>query len=208
MKRFFSIFLLVLPAALFWSACEDNEDVLPDQQNRIRQYLRSNHVPKLLSETEKEESLDENPAFYTVAGDTVYRYIRNYYDAERADRAEVEYGDSVVLTFRMYVFDYTNIVETGKEITMPYYSNDKTLEQSYYNTGLTPGAWSFEPLRIELGRTQILRGLELALPGCRARDTVETYMTYNMAYGEDPLGVIPKQSPVAVFFTDDEVEKQ
>ena len=208
MKRFFSIFLLVLPAALFWSACEDNEDVLPDQQNRIRQYLRSNHVPKLLSETEKEESLDENPAFYTVAGDTVYRYIRNYYDAERADRAEVEYGDSVVLTFRMYVFDYTNIVGTGKEITMPYYSNDKTLEQSYYNTGLTPGAWSFEPLRIELGRTQILRGLELALPGCRARDTVETYMTYNMAYGEDPLGVIPKQSPVAVFFTVDEVEKQ
>ena len=59
-----------------------------------------------------------------------------------------------------------------------------------------------------MGRTQILRGLELALPGCRARDTVETYMTYNMAYGEDPLGVIPKQSPVAVFFTVDEVEKQ
>ncbi len=208
MKRFFSIFLLVLPAVFLWTACKDNEDVLPDQKSRIRQYLRSTHVPKLLSEIEMEESLDENPAFYTVAGDSVYRYIRNYYAADRNQYPEADYGDAVTLTFRMYVFNYANIAETGKEVTMPYYSNDKTLEQSYYNTGLTPGAWTFEPLRIELGRTRILKGLELALVGCRQRDTVEAYMTYNMAYGQDPLGVIPKESPVAVFFTVDEVAKQ
>lgn len=208
MKRFFTISLFVLTLSVLLAACKDNEDVLPNQRTRIRQFLRSTHAPRLISEAEMQESLDENPPFYTVAGDSVYRYIRNYYDADRGEYPEVDYGDAVTLTFRMYVFDYKIIEETGQNVTMPYYSNDKTLEQSYYHTGLTPGAWPFEPLQIELGSTQILKGLELALVGCRERDTVETYMTYNMAYGEDPLGVIPKESPVAVFFTVDAVTKQ
>lgn len=207
MKRFLTIFFLMLPMLGLWYACTDDEDVLPNQKTRIRQYLRSTHVPRLLSEVEMEESLDENPAFYTVSGDSVYRYIRNYYADGRDQNVLVEYGDLVVVTFRMYLFDYKNIVLSGDAVTMPYYSNDWLLEQAYYNTGLTPGAWPFEPLQVELGRTRILKGFEQALVGCRQRDSVEAYMTYNMAYGEDPLGIIPKESPVAVFFTVDEVVK-
>lgn len=207
MKRFFTIFFLMLPVLGLWYACTDDEDVLPQQKTRIRQYLRSTHVPKLLSEAEMAESLDENPAFYTVSGDSVYRYIRNYYADGRDQNVLVEYGDLVVVTFRMYLFDYKNIVLDGDAVTMPYYSNDRLLEQAYNNTGLTPGAWPFEPLQVELGRTRILKGFEQALVGCRLRDSVEAYMTYNMAYGEDPLGIIPKESPVAVFFTVDEVVK-
>lgn len=208
MKRYFTLFFLVMPVLGLWYACDDDKDVLPDQKNRIRQFLESGHQPKLLSESEMRESLDEDPPFYTVSGDSVYRYIRNYYAEGRHAYPEIAYGDKVTLTFRMYLFEYQSIVETGETITMPYYSNDPILEQAYYNSGLSQGAWSFEPLRIELGRTRILKGLELALVGCREHDEVEAYMTYNMAYGEDPLGIIPKQSPVAVFFTVDGVVKQ
>ena len=38
-------------------------------------------------------------------------------------------------------------------------------------------------------------------------DRVEAYMTYNMAYGDKTyLYFIPKESPVAVFFSVDKVE--
>ena len=57
-----------------------------------------------------------------------------------------------------------------------------------------------------MGRGDILKGLRLALLGCREGDEVEAYMTYNMAYGGDDFSVVPEQSPVAIFFTVDSVE--
>jgi hypothetical protein len=47
----------------------------------------------------------------------------------------------------------------------------------------------------------------LSLPGCREKDTVEVYMTYNMAYGDALINFIPEQSPIAVFYTIDSVRK-
>ncbi|MFQ7503174.1 MAG: hypothetical protein ACLRMJ_08855 [Alistipes finegoldii] len=38
-----------------------------------------------------------------------------------------------------------------------------------------------------------------ALLGCREGDYVESYMTYNMAYGDINFSTIPKESPVAYF---------
>ena len=66
--------------------------------------------------------------------------------------------------------------------------------------GLTPGAWSFEPLTLDM-RGDILNGLRHALLGCREGDIVEAYMTYNMAYGDKYVSTIPRESPVAWFFT-------
>ena len=120
------------------------------------------------------------------------------------------------LTLSMYAFEFANLtyfpernaegeLETTK-LSMPFFSNNAEFEQAFYAAGLTPGVWSFEPLKVELGRTPIIKGLELALPGVRERDTVEIYMTYNMAYGGDDFSVVPEQSPVAIFFTVDSVE--
>ena len=46
-----------------------------------------------------------------------------------------------------------------------------------------------------------------ALLGCREGDAVEVYMTYNMAYGDDYFGIIPKESPIAWHFTVDAVDR-
>ena len=79
------------------------------------------------------------------------------------------------------------------------------MQQAYEDMGLTPGAWSFEPLTLDM-RGDILNGLRHALLGCREGDVVEAYMTYNMAYGDKYVSTIPKESPVAWFFTVESVE--
>jgi FKBP-type peptidyl-prolyl cis-trans isomerase len=57
--------------------------------------------------------------------------------------------------------------------------------------------WSTDPLVVTLGTTAILEGLERALPGCREADSVQVYMTSNLAYGKQLVGVVPKNSMVA-----------
>lgn len=56
-------------------------------------------------------------------------------------------------------------------------------------------------MELTLGQSGIIKGLELALLGCRQGDEVECYMTYNMAYGDTNFATIPRESAVAIFFT-------
>ena len=170
---------------------------LPNQRNSIVSFLTSTHAPQLISEEAVAESPDENPPFYTAKGNTVYRYISNYYDSGRASRAEVKSGSRVSITFRAYVFSMRNITDSD----MPFFTNDPDLEQALYEAGLTPGVWKFEPMELTLGQSGIIKGLELALLGCRQGDEVECYMTYNMAYGDTNFATIPRESAVAIFFT-------
>ncbi|WP_300904529.1 FKBP-type peptidyl-prolyl cis-trans isomerase [uncultured Alistipes sp.] len=201
MKRLFAC--LALAGALL-AGCSDEEEVLPDQQKRMESYLRSTHAPRLVHE---EEVADEQLPCYSTAGNTVYRYIANRYDPERPARREVGERSSVRITFRAYVFSFANIVTSGQSVTMPYYTNDPLLRDAFLSLeGFNPAGWSFEPLAIEMGSDDILKGLRLALLGCREGDEVEAYMTYNMAYGGDDFSVVPEQSPVAIFFTVDSVE--
>ena len=50
--------------------------------------------------------------------------------------------------------------------------------------------WSKEPLQITLGTTSILAGLEHTLPGCHEADSVQVFMTSNLAYGENAINVV------------------
>lgn len=106
-------------------------------------------------------------------------------------------GSRVSITFRAYVFSMRNITDSD----MPFFTNDPDLEQALYEAGLTPGVWKFEPMELTLGQSGIIKGLELALLGCRQGDEVECYMTYNMAYGDTNFATIPRESAVAIFFT-------
>ena len=183
----------LLAALLLLAGCSQEEETLPNQRNSIV----STHAPQLISEEAVAESPDENPPFYTAKGNTVYRYISNYYDSGRASRAEVKSGSRVSITFRAYVFSMRNITDSD----MPFFTNDPDLEQALYEAGLTPGVWKFEPMELTLGQSGIIKGLELALLGCRQGDEVECYMTYNMAYGDTNFATIPRESAVAIFFT-------
>ena len=50
--------------------------------------------------------------------------------------------------------------------------------------------------------------MQAALVGCREKDVVELYMTYNQAYGEKLImGLMTKQCPVAFFCTINKVTK-
>lgn len=187
----------LLAALLLLASCSQEEETLPNQRNSIVSFLTSTHAPQLISEEAVAESPDENPPFYTAKGNTVYRYISNYYDSGRASRAEVKSGSRVSITFRAYVFSMRNITDSD----MPFFTNDPDLEQALYEAGLTPGVWKFEPMELTLGQSGIIKGLELALLGCRQGDEVECYMTYNMAYGDTNFATIPRESAVAIFFT-------
>lgn len=198
---------IIAAALLLVGACsKEDEDLLPDQQKKMTSYLTSTHSPRLVAETEV-ESGTETP-YYTELGETVYRYIEGAFNPDRQSRTEVTESSKVTITFRAYLFEFRNIKTEGSSITMPYYTNDPLLEEALYsaNVGLTPGAWSFEPLVIDLERDPLIEGLRLALIGCRERDRVEAYMTFNMAYGDHFLNIIEKNQPIAYFFTVDAVE--
>ena len=133
--------------------------------------------------------------------DVIGRYIINYYRPNRESYPAVTAASKVTITFRAYVFSYSNITDS----TFPFYSNDPLLQAAYEDLGLTPGAWSFEPLTLDM-RGDILKGLRHALLGCRAGDEVEAYMTYNEAFGDKYFTTIPRESPVAWYFTVESVE--
>lgn len=198
---FFIAAILLLSAA-----CSKDEEVLPAQQRRMESYLASTHTPRLVPEEEVEEGTEQ--PYYTKHGNTVYRYVDGAYNPDRPDRPEVTETSVVTIVFRAYEFNYTNIVTDGSRITLPFFTNDPELEALFYGeeVGLTPGVWKFEPLTIDLRTDRILKGLRLALVGCRERDRVEAYMTFNMAYGDDYFNILEKEAPIAFFFTVQRVE--
>ncbi len=199
MKRLFVIPFYALLTLFF--GCSQEEDTLSTQRERLVSYLEGSHSPALIPDTSVEEG--SQLPYYTVSGNSVYRYVKNVYDPDRVNRPEVDANSTVVITFRAYVFTFSNITDS----TFPYWSNDPLLENSYKELSLSvgEGGWTFEPLRLEM-RGNILNGLRQALLGCREGDEVEAYMTYNMAYGGSSFSTIPRESPIAWFFTVDAVE--
>lgn len=203
MNRLFAM-LCVLP--LLAAGCSQEEGILPKQKQQTVSFLTSSHTPRLVAEADADP--ESQTPYYTTAGNTVYRYITDVYNPDREEWPEVTSSSKVTITFSAYVFNYTTILTEGQTLTLPYYTNDPDLEQWMYsqNVGLTPGAWPFEPYTVDMRNPGIIKGLYLALLGCREGDYVEAYMTYNMAYGDPYMYAVPKESPVAYFFTVDKVE--
>lgn len=196
--------------------CADREDVHGKQVTGIVNFLERSHQPRLIPAEDYEEG--SRSPFYTTLGDVVFRYIDadDYFNPDRENRPEVTERSWVTFTFTAYVFNNSAIVgipdggvteSNFGTITLPFYSNDPAFGTYLQLAGLTPGAWNFEPLTVDMRNPGILKGLRLALLGCRRGDRVEAYMTYDMAYGDKTyMYFIPKESPIAIFFSVDEVE--
>lgn len=196
--------ITVLSGVLMLTGCKQDEDTLTTQQTSIVNYLESSHTPRLMSEKEAEESIDENPEYYTSYGNNTYRYVATMYAEGRDTWILVEPGDKVEIYFDAYVFNYSSLANT-----MPYWSNREETIAALEETGggLDPEFWKTDPLVLEAGNPDLMEGLRSALTGCREGDSVEVYMTYAAAYGSGIVGLVPKESPVAWLFTIEKVTK-
>ena len=194
MKKILSI-LILLPLLV---GCKQ-EDTLLSERDQIEKYLNSRRI---VAEDQVGNVIEENPRFYSVFGRYAYRHIVNYYDAGRENKPVVEWGDKLEIRFNAYTFTSSEPSESAI-----YWSNvPKVIEKLGESSGNTLD-WSSEPLAIELGTTPILEGLERTLPGCHEADSVQVYMTSNLAYGKQLIGVVPKNSMVAWYMKIEKVTK-
>lgn len=186
MKKFLTI-LFLLPLLV---GCKE-EDTLLTERDKIEKYLTSSR--RMVAEENLGEIIESNPAFYSTFGRYAYRHIVNYYDAGREDRPVVDWGDEIEVWFNAFTF-------SGSEPSIStnlYWSNiPEVIEQVGQKSDNTL-VWSGEPMRIKLGTTPILAGLEHTLPGCREADSVQVYMTSSLAYGKNLVGVVEKNSMIA-----------
>lgn len=174
------------------SCNNENDTVLTSQQTSISRYLTTSHQPKLIPESEIANALDNEPQFYTNWELDIYRYIATYYDEGREDKAVVERGSEIAITYKAYIF-------SGSKPTMDnlYATNDAATIAELEAQGLnTSYEWSDEPMVVTMGREEILPGLETALIGCVEGDSVEIYLTFDAAYGKYYVGMVPAKSAV------------
>ena len=195
MKKFL-IILLALPILV---GCKE-EDSLLTQRDQIEKFLTSSR--RMVAEQDLGNVIEENPAFYTVFSRYAYRHIVNYYDAEREDRPVVNWGDRLELRFNAYTF-------SGSEPSNSniYWSNIAEIIDNLGDKSTDTLDWSTEPLSVTLGSTAILEGLEHILPGCHEADSVQVFMTSNLAYGKNLTGVVPKNSMIAWYLKIEKVIK-
>lgn len=197
--RIFAVVLL-----LFVVSCNNETDTkLTTQQDSISKYLTSSHQPRLISEAEADSSLDDQPHYFTQWGLDIYRYISTMY-AEGRDEAEVvETGDKLRIVYTAYIFK-----NSAPTIENMYATNDPTSIEKLEASGLdTEYEWSTEPFEFILGEGDVLESLETALVGCREGDSVEVYLTYKAAYGNNYIGKVPSYSSVVWFVDIVSVEK-
>ena len=195
MKKFLTI-LFLLPLLV---GCKE-EDTLLTERDKIEKYLTSSRG--MVAEENIGDVIENNPAFYSTFGRYAYRHIVNYYDTDREDRPIVEWGDNLQIRFNAYIF-------SGSEpaTSAIYWSNIPEIIEQVGRKSDNTLDWSEEPLTIKLGTTQILEGLERTLAGCHEADSVQVYMTSNLAYGKELIGVIPKNSMIAWYMKIEKVTK-
>ena len=187
MKKIWVI-LLLLPLLVGCKSKE--EEIILSERDKIEKFLTSTR--RLIAEENLSNTLDENPRFYSTFGRYAYRHIVNYYDANRATKPVVNWGDKIEIRFNAYTF-------TGSEPSTSaiYWSNVPAIIEQLGKKSDNTLDWSREPLQITLGTTQLLKGLELTLPGCHEADSVQVFMTSKLAYGDEIINVVPKNSMVA-----------
>ena len=201
MKSKIWIAFVVAASLLFSVACGDEAvDVAETQRNSIVSYLTSSHSPRLINKKDVGQALEKNPPFYEQVEYNTFRYIDDYYNPERESRVQVAEGDEVELTFTAYIFSGSK-----PAVSAIYLTNDQVQIDALQNTGLNVEYWKAEPLKVKIGQTNIIKGVEVSLIGCREGDSVEVYMTLDAAYGDDVVGVVPLESSVVWYYTIDKV---
>lgn len=186
------------------AGCSDDEvDVAENQRSSIVSYLTGSHSPRLIAVEDVPNSMSPNPPFYERLEYNTFRYVASYYDEGRDAKRALAVGDEVALTYVAYSFS-----GGAPSLANVYATNDASVLAQLREGGLNTEYWSVEPLKVKIGETNIIKGVELSLIGCREGDVVEAYMTLDAAYGDDVVGVVPEETAVAWFYTIDSVVAQ
>lgn len=192
-KRNIAFWVVALVATLFVVSCSNDTDtVLTSQQTSISNYLTKSHTPRLIPESEISSSLDNEPEYYEQWGLDLYRYIATRYAEGRDEKPTVDWGSTITISYSAYIF-------TGSKpaISSLYATNEEDKIEQLKNLGLnTSYEWTTDPLEVTIGESAILKGLEEALPECKEGDTVEIYMTFPKANGNNYVGMVPAKSAV------------
>lgn len=192
-KRNIAFWVVALVATLFVVSCSNDTDtVLTSQQTSISNYLTKSHSPKLIPESEISSSLDNEPEYYEQWGLDLYRYIATRYAEGRDEKPTVDWGSTITISYSAYIF-------TGSKpaISSLYATNEEDNIEELKKLGLnTSYEWTTDPLEVTIGESAILKGLEEALPECKEGDTVEIYMTFPKANGNNYVGMVPAKSAV------------
>lgn len=192
-KRNIAFWVVALVATLFVVSCSNDTDtVLTSQQTSISNYLTRSHSPKLIPESEVSSSFDSEPQYYEQWGLDIYRYITTRYAEGRDAKPTVDWGSTIEIYYSAYIFSGSK-----PSLTNLYATNDAEMIKQLENLGLnTSYEWTTDPLEITIGESAILKGLEEALPECKEGDTVEIYMTFPKANGNNYVGMVPAKSAV------------
>ena len=158
--------------------CKANEDYSPDQRTTFERYLDGRGV----------EYTQQN-GVYRVIGNS----NRDGYDSATI----LDYGDSAYLYYAAYLF-------SSSSPTL-YYSNMSSVADSV--PGLNTEYWPSDPFKIKLGATPMISGMGNGLPGCREGDSVALFITSDLAYGADRVGMVPPNSPVMMIVNVEKVIK-
>ena len=193
--RFVIMFFVAMVAALL-VGCSDDDKLVESQRTAIERYLTSSHNPRLIPQEEVVNSITYSPPVYEKFGLDLYRYIATDYDADREQRAEVVKGAEVEIVYTAYRFS-----GSAPRINMVYATNDADVIAELADDGLNVEYWSDEPMKIKIGSTNIINGLEKSLLGCREGDVVEAYMTQRVAYNDKSVGVVEKNTSVMWSYT-------
>lgn len=190
-KRIISTIAMLAIALLSLSCSNDSDTTLTSQQKAIENYLTGSHKPRLIEEIKIPESMEDQPAFYTHWELNVFRYIATYYDEGRDLKPEIKRGTTFDIRYTAYTFK-----SGAPTITDMFATNDQAKIDELYRGYDDETIWSTDPMRITLGRQELVSGLERALAGCREGDKIEVYLTYEAAYGKHYIGMVPSKTAV------------
>lgn len=160
--------IVVAVMSLWLSACSKETSDIDDQRTTLENYISQKAL----------ENVDY------LGG--VYRYVINRDRNGYETALQAEPGNTVVFNYSVYVF--------SKGPGTLIYTNNPDVQNE--QEGLDPAYWPKEPLKVVLGQTPLISGLEKGLNGVRQGDTLQLYMSSDMGYGDNPMGTIKANTPL------------
>ena len=78
---------------------------------------------------------------------------------------------------------------------------------TYRDGVLDPRFWDFSPKSVRVGHGGLLPSVEAGMVGCRQNDSTFLFVTSDLSYGSDRVGLIEPDSPVVWYLKINKVVK-